>query len=128
MSARITSGSGFALIRDPKLLAHNSVVVLTPLDDGVDLYYLLGVLNSKVFSRYVSLTMPRISAGRFSLRLSALRRFPVPMAQTGSDEAACRHIALLVREWIGIPAGHPERLNLHDAIDVEIARLYGPTP
>ena len=55
MSARITAGSGFALICDPKLLAHNSVVVLTPLDDGVDLHYLLGVLNSKVFSRYVSL-------------------------------------------------------------------------
>lgn len=125
MSARITSGGGFALIRDPKLLAHNSVVVLTPAHDEVDLYYLLGVLNSKVFSRYISLTMPRINAGRFSLRLSALRRFPVPITATDSDETPCRRIASLVREWLGISA-RPVRSELHNAIDAEVARLYDP--
>jgi hypothetical protein len=39
MTSTITSGRGFVLINDPKLLAHNSVVVLTPLDDHVDLHF-----------------------------------------------------------------------------------------
>ena len=105
MSSTITSGRGFVLIDDPKLLAHNSVVVLAPVDDRVDLYFLFGVLNSNVFSRYIALTMPRISAGRFSLRLSALRRFPVPARPTGSSDGACRQIALLARKLLGIPMG-----------------------
>jgi len=125
MSARITSGASFALIRDPKLLAHNSVVVLTPRNDSVDLCYLLGVLNSRVFARYISLTMPRISAGRFSLRLSALRRFPVPMVRTGFNEATCRRIASLVCQWLGIPAGRV-RSDLHNSIDAEVTGLYDP--
>jgi hypothetical protein len=123
MTPTITSGGGFVLINDPKLLAHNSVVEHTPLDDHIDLYFLLGVLNSRVFSRYMALTMPRISAGRFSLRLSAMRRFPVPAAPTDSSEWAVRQIALLTRELLGFPAGRA-RSDLRDTIDAEVAQLY----
>jgi hypothetical protein len=123
MCSTITSGRGFVFINDPKLLAHNSVVVLAPLDDHIDLYFLLGVLNSKVFSRYIALTVPRISAGRFSLRLSAMRRFPVPAAPTDSSEGAGRQIASLARELLGVPAGRV-RSDLRDTIDAEVAQLY----
>jgi hypothetical protein len=120
MSSTITSGTGFVLIHDSELLAHNSVVVLAPRDERIDLHFLLGVLNSKVFSRYMALTMPRISAGHFSLRLSALRRFPVPAS---FGDRACQEIASLTRKLLGVPAGRG-RSDLRDAIDAEAAQLY----
>jgi len=95
----------------------------TPLDDHVDLYFLLGVLNSKVFSRYMALTMPRISAGRFSLRLSAMRRFPAPAGPTGSSEGAVRQIASLARKLVGVSAGRAGS-DLCNTIDAEVAQLY----
>jgi hypothetical protein len=120
MSSTITSGRGFVLIHDPMLLAHNSVMTLTPHEEQVDLFFLLGVLNSKVFSRFVALTMPRISAGRFSLRLSAMRRFPVP---TGSNGEAYRQVALLARKLPDVPTRRA-RSHLLDAIDAEVGGLY----
>jgi hypothetical protein len=128
MIARITSGNRFTLIRDPSLIAHNSVVVLTPIDENVDLYYLLGVLNSKIFARYVSLTMPRINAGRFSLRLTALRGFPLPSVRSDADEAACGRIASLVCQWFNISVSCLEKSDLMNAIDDEVARLYDVMP
>ena len=56
MSAKITSGNSFSIIDDMQLLAHCSVVVLADHAGKVDPYYLLGIVNSKVFTRYVSLT------------------------------------------------------------------------
>jgi hypothetical protein len=125
MSAKITSGNGFKLINDPKLVAHCSVVVLTPHDNMVDLHYLLGILNSNVFARYVSLTMPRINAGRFSLRLSSLRRFPVPTVAAGADETTCSRIASLVSEWLQGPTECFGRSDLPDIVEADVARLYG---
>jgi SAM-dependent methyltransferase len=123
MSSTITSGKSFILVHDPKLLAHNSVVVLAPRDDDVDLYFLLAVLNSKVFSRYIALTMPRISAGRFSLRLSAMRRFPVPGGLACPSDGTGRQIASLARKLLGVPAGRVGS-DLRDTIEAEVARLY----
>jgi hypothetical protein len=123
MSSTITTGTGFILIHDLKLLGHNSVVVLTPRDNHLDLYFLLGVLNSKVFSRFVALTMPRISAGRFSLRLSTMRRFPVPTGSTAVKGEAYRQIALLARNLPDVPSRRA-RSYLLDAIDAEVGRLY----
>jgi len=125
MIAKINSGGGFRLVNDPMLVAHCSVAVLTPRDDTMDLYFLLGVLNSKVFARYVSLTMPRISAGRFSLRLSPLRQFSVPNSKSGANETACRHIASLVGEWLRLPTTHLGQSDVTDIIEEEVARLYG---
>ena len=71
----------------------------------------------------MTLTMPRISAGRFSLRLSAMRRFPVPAGPTGSSEGAVQQIASLAHKLVGVSAGRA-RSNLYDTIDAEVAQLY----
>jgi hypothetical protein len=127
MSSRITSGGGFGLIDDSTVLGHNSVVIITMRGMTCDPYYILGVLNSKVFSRYMSLTMPPISAGRHSLRLTPLRRFPIPHPVDRESEAACQRIAALARDLSHRAVGRtaPDK---HATIESEVARLYGLDP
>jgi hypothetical protein len=124
MVSRVTSGNGFRLIVDSELLAHNSVAVLTPVNDSVDCHYLFGLLNSTVFARYVALTMPRISTGRFSLRLQQLRRFSIPLPQDGEHEDAIHRISTLVRRCLGNPVPCPSGSRLPASIDAEVRRLY----
>lgn len=124
MVSRITSGNGFRLIVDSELLAHNSVAVLTQVNDSVDCHYLLGLLNSTIFARYIALTMPRISTGRFSLRLQPLRRFPILLPQDGKHEVAIHRISILVRRCLGNSLSCPSGSRLPASIDAEVRRLY----
>jgi len=100
MSAKITSGNSFSIIDDLQLLAHCSVVVLTDHARKVDPYYLLGIVNSKVFTRYVSLTMPKTNVGRYSLRLSRLRQFTVPDPACEGPRQPSQAISSLVRDIV----------------------------
>jgi hypothetical protein len=50
------------------------------------------------------------------------------MVWTGADEAACRRIASLVREWLAIPVGQFGKSDLWNAIDAKVARLYDGAP
>jgi hypothetical protein len=124
MSPKITVDNRFRLISDPMLVAHDSVVVITPVKNLIDPYFLLGVLNSKIFARYVALTMPKINVGRFSFRLLPLRRFPLPMLESGDNAAARGRIAIMVREWQSQSADRLQGTILPDSIEAEIDRLY----
>ena len=124
-SARIVSTGSFTLVDDPAVLAHNSVIALTPRVGIVDICYLLGILNSRIFGRYVSLVMPPINAGRHSIRLSKLRRFPVPDPQLEGNREACMHIASLVRDLTRVPMGRPLPPDIMTTIENEVAHLYG---
>jgi len=122
----VSTGS-FTLVDDPAVLAHNSVIALTPRVGIVDICYLLGILNSRIFGRYVSLVMPPINAGRHSIRLSKLRRFPVPDPQLEGNREACMHIASLVRDLTRVPMGRPLPPDIMTTIENEVAHLYGST-
>jgi adenine-specific DNA-methyltransferase len=128
LSAKITSGNSFSLIDNPQLLAHNSVVVLTDRSGAIDPYYLLGIVNSKVFTRYVSLTMPKTNVGRYSLRLSRLRRFPVPDPTSENTRQASQAISSLVRDLVQQSSRHPPSQDLLTAVDCQVADLYGVDP
>ena len=128
MSAKITSGNSFSIIDDLQLLAHCSVVVLADHAGKVDPYYLLGIVNSKVFTRYVSLTMPKTNVGRYSLRLSRLRRFPVPDPGCESTRQASQAISSLVRNIVQQSIHGPPSQGLMEAIDCRVADLYRVDP
>ncbi|MFC1596330.1 Eco57I restriction-modification methylase domain-containing protein [Planctomycetota bacterium] len=125
LSAKIASGRSFSLIDDSQLLTHSSVVVLTGRNDMLDPYYLLGIVNSKVFTRYVSLTMPKTNVGRYSLRLSRLRWFPVPDPMSETVQAPSRAISSLVRDLVQQSFQHLTSRDLLTSIDRQVADLYG---
>jgi hypothetical protein len=128
MSAKITSGNSFSIIDDSQLLAHCSVVVLTDHTGKLDPYYLLGIVNSRVFTRYVSLTMPKTNVGRYSLRLSRLRRFPVPDPACESTRQSSQAISSLVHNLVQQSMQCPPAQELMKAIDRQVADLYGVDP
>jgi len=128
LSAKITSGRSFSLVDDSQLLAHSSVVVLTSRSGMLDSYCLLGIVNSKVFTRYVSLTMPKTNVGRYSLRLSRLRWFPVPDPTSGTVQEPSQAISSLVRDLLQQPLRRPPSRGLLTSIDRQVAGLYGVDP
>jgi hypothetical protein len=82
VSSKISSPAGFTLIDNPASVCHNSVVVIVPDASKMDAHCLLGILNSGVFWRFVCLTTPYMGCGRQVLRLSDVRRFPIPRPTT----------------------------------------------
>jgi hypothetical protein len=73
---------GFTLVDNPAAICHNSVVVIVPDASKIDPHCLLGILNSSVFWRFIRLTTPYMGCGRQVLRLSDVRRFPIPRPAT----------------------------------------------
>lgn len=128
LSAKITSGRSFSLIDDLQLLAHSSVVVLTCRSGILDPYYLLGIVNSKVFTHYMSLTMPKTNVGRYSLRLSRLRWFPVPDPTSASVREATQAISSLVRELVQQSLRQSPSQELLTSINRQVTDLYGVNP
>ncbi len=128
MSAKITSGNSFSIINDLQLLAHSSVVVLTDHTGTLDPYYLLGIVNSKIFTRYISLTMPKINVGRYSLQLSRLRRFPVPDPANENTRHTSQAISSLVHDLVQQSLRLPPSQELLIAVDRKVANLYGVDP
>ena len=128
LRAKTTSGRSFSLIDDPQLLAHSSVVMLTGRSGILDPHYLLGILNSEVFARYVSLTMPKRNLGWYSLRLSRLRWFPVPDPTSESVQDASQAISSLVRDLLQQSLRHPPSRKQLTSIDRQVADLYGVDP
>jgi hypothetical protein len=120
VSSKISSRGGFTLIDNPNVAFHNSVVVLVPNPAKVDPHCLLGILNSSVFWRFIRLTTPFMGCGRQVLRLSDVRRFPVPKQMTEEQRGLCEMIADLARQTM-------RRGNLRipqDEIDALAGRLF----
>lgn len=124
LSAKITSGGKFSLIDDPQTLPHNSVISLADHSGMLDPYYLLGIVNSRIFMRYVSLTMPKINLGRHSLRLSRLRCFPVPDPISENVRQASQTISSLARDLLRQSRRSVPSQKLLAAIDRQVADLY----
>ncbi len=72
--------------------------MIAPDVSKIDPHYLLGILNSSVFWRFVRLTTPYMGCGRQVLRLSDVRRFPIPWPMTEERQHLCEKIGDLARQ------------------------------
>lgn len=52
---------------------------LRPLDDGISILYLMGILNSKVFNFYVSKKSTQMRGGYFRYSKQYIEQFPIPL-------------------------------------------------
>jgi hypothetical protein len=120
VSSKISSSVGFTLIDDPTATCHNSVVVIVPDTAEIDPYSLLGILNSSVFWRFVRLTTPYMGCGRQVLRLSDVRRFPIPWPMTEDQQRLCEMIGDLARQAVGEGDG----LAVREQIDALANHLF----
>ena len=121
----INSGGGFALDQHQHLFCNNSVILICPDEKIVNPYFLLAVLNSKVFWTWTQHRMPTLGSGWHSYRVSVLRKFPIPIPLQGQDNRLFEDVAnladrLLNEELIGI-----DRDNVLSSIDDKVCKLYG---
>ncbi len=92
ISPTVCSARGFHLDTDG-VLCHHSLLTISPLDRSIDLHYLLGILNSELLWRYISLRSARMGGERRVLRLQVARRLPVVFPQTRAQRTLAARIA-----------------------------------
>lgn len=96
--SKISSPASFTFIDDPITVCHNSIVVMIPDASKIEPYCLLAILNSSTFWRFVRLTTPYMGCTRQVLRLSDVKRFPIPWPMTVEQKQLCEVIEGFARQ------------------------------
>lgn len=108
----VCSARGFLLDTNGRL-CHHSLLTITPLDLAIDPHYLLGLLNSDILWRYISLRTGRMGSERRVLRLGIAKRLPIVLPQTRSQRTLAAEIARQCR-----------RLGPRTSVDDLVRRMY----
>jgi adenine-specific DNA-methyltransferase len=120
----ICSGGDFTMDQEGLYLGHSGTLLLVPDRRQVDPFYLLGVLNSRVFWFFVRQTMPTMGHGRHVLRRSRLRRFPLLVSDSSRD--ARQQVSDAVQGLLA--AGQANRPRMLAEVERLVAGLYGIDP
>lgn len=120
----VNSGGGFALDEHGHILCNNSVVTLYPDISTIDIYFLLGVLNSSVFKVWSQHRMPKLGSGWYSYRLNIMRKFPLPTSQSRKKQDLCSKIADLTRVLLSGGSDKDNYSNIISSIDNKVIELY----
>ncbi len=120
----VNSGGGFALDQHQHLFCNNSVILISPDENIINPYFLLAVLNSKVFWTWTQHRMPTLGSGWHSYRVSILRKFPIPTLQSGQDSQLFEEIANLAAMLLYEKLNGTDRANILSSIDDKVCKLY----
>ena len=123
----ITGDNLTATVVEQEVAFNKSVIIIRPFSPDLNLYFLLGVINSKSIGDYVATTgekgkqklFPRIS-------LKTVKQLPIPTA-TAEQQAA---VATLVAQILAARAAdaNADTRAAEAQIDALVAALYGLTP
>jgi hypothetical protein len=91
----------------------------------LNVYFLLAVLNSKVFRMWSQRRMPTLGSGWYCYRVSVLRGFPVPVPQNEQDKRLFDEVANLTVMLLNENVRGTDRANAISLIDNKICKLYG---
>jgi len=121
----VNSGGGFAIDLHQHLFCNNSVILIFPDEKIVNPYFLLAVLNSKVFRAWTQQRMPTLGSGWHSYRVSILRQFPIPNPLHSHDNPVFDEIANLVVKLLNEKLSVMDRTNILSLVDNKVCELYG---
>jgi hypothetical protein len=122
----ICSGGDFTMDHEGRYLGHAGTLMLVADQRRVDPFYLLGVLNSRVFWFFVRQTMPTMGHGRHVLRRSTLRRFPLVVSDPSRELR--QQIADAVRGLLADGVTQAARSRVLEEIECQVMELYGIKP
>ncbi|MFN4260900.1 MAG: Eco57I restriction-modification methylase domain-containing protein [Gemmataceae bacterium] len=122
----ICSGGDFTMDQEGRYLGHAGTLMLAADQQRVDLFYLLGVLNTQVFWFFVRQTMPTMGHGRHVLRRSTLRRFPLVVSDPSRELR--QQIADAARGLLADGVTKAAQSRLLEQIERQVAELYGIDP
>lgn len=121
----VNSGGGFTLDRDQHLFCNNSVILVSIDKNIINPYFLLAVLNSKVFWTWTQYRMPTLGSGWHSYRVSILRKFPIPTPQHGQDNQLFEETTNLASKLLNEKLSIMDRTNILSSVDSKVSELYG---
>jgi len=123
----VSSGGGFVLDQHQHLFCNNSVILICPDENVINSYFLLAVLNSKVFWTWTQHRMPTLGSGWHSYRVSILRKFPIPIRLHlhGQDSQLSEEVANLAAKLLNEKLNGTDRANVLSSIDDKVCKLYG---
>lgn len=118
-------GSSTFTLDTAGVLCHNSVVMINSRPAGIDPFFLLGVLNSQLFSTYVRYRAPTVRFGGHALRIHMLRGFPLAMPHGKDRTDLGNQIARRSRELLPKRAAQRSPQIADPVLDQLVWRLYG---
>ena len=121
----VDSSGGFTIDQDQRLFCNNSVILVCPDEKIVNFYFLLAVLNSKVFWTWTQHWMPTLGSGWRSYRVGVLRKFPIPILLHGQDNQLFEDVANLAAKLLNKHLNETDRMNVLSSIDNMVGELYG---
>ena len=105
------------------VLCHHSILTITPKSNEIDIYYLLGLLNSGVFWRYISLRAASMGANRRVLRLKLAKTLPILLPENQKQRSLATAIAQLALSLQKTNASHDNSTQT-SRIDALVNELY----
>ena len=117
----VNSGGGFTIDQGQHLFCSNSVILICPDEKIINPYFLLAVLNSKVFWTWAQHRMPTLGLGWRSYRVSMLHKFPL----LTSDNQLLGDVADIVTRLLNEKLSEKDRMSTLSSIDNIISELYG---
>jgi len=124
IAGKVGFGNNFTVDARQGSLCHSTVVVVRPDPGALSPYYLLGILNSEVFSLFCQHRMPTIGPARHICRVLAFKEFPLVLPES-AERSTCKEIAALARELCEGSLGVRTRQDARSQIDVLARALYG---
>jgi len=123
----VNCGGGFALDHHQHLFCNNSVILISPDENIINPYFLLAVLNSKVFWTWTQQRMPTLGSGWHSYRVSVLRKFPIPTRPHlhGPNNPLFEEIANFAAKLLNEGLNETDRASILSSIDSMVSELYG---
>ena len=123
----VSSGGAFALDHNQHLFCNNSVILISPDENIINPYFLLAVLNSKVFWTWTQHRMPTLGSGWHSHRVSVFRKFPIPTRPHLHDQnnQLFEEVANLAAKLLNEKFNGTDRANVLSSIDSKVCELYG---
>jgi len=121
----VNSGGGFTLDKHQRIFCNNSVILIYPNEDVVNSYFLLAILNSKVFWTWTQYRMPTLGSGWHSYRVSVLRKFSIPTPKHGQDNSLFEDVANLAARLLNEKLNGTYRANVLSSIEDKVCELYG---
>ncbi|MGD0551852.1 MAG: N-6 DNA methylase [Sedimentisphaerales bacterium] len=121
----VNSGGGFAMDRCQQLFCNNSVILICPDEKVLNVYFLLAILNSKVFRMWAQRRMPTLGSGWYCYRVGILRGFPMPVPQNEQDKRLFDEVVNLTVMLLNESPRGADRANTISLIDNKICKLYG---
>ncbi len=121
---RLAKYNRFAIDESGAYLSDSAVIIIPK---NINIYFLLGLLNSRLLFAYISLISPFVQGKYYSYGQIYIERLPIKVPINRQEEVFAEKIITLVKEIIKQKKKDINTKNIETEIDDVVYQLYGIT-